>query len=43
VTVQAWREATGQPLFTDEQLRKRLDALRVFDWERQYQQTWMNR
>jgi hypothetical protein len=42
ITVHAWREATGQPSFTDEQLRKRLDTLRVFDWERQYQQAWMN-
>lgn len=43
VAVQAWREVMGQPVLTDEQLRKRLDSLRVFDWERQYQQAWMNR
>ncbi|MCE7964725.1 hypothetical protein FBQ96_02495 [Nitrospirales bacterium NOB] len=43
VAVQAWREVMGQPALTDEQLHKRLDSLRVFDWERQYEQAWMNR
>ncbi|RIK56907.1 MAG: hypothetical protein DCC63_15970 [Nitrospira sp.] len=42
-TVQTWREVMDLPLLTEEQLRKRLDTLRIYDWERQYQQSWMNR
>jgi hypothetical protein len=42
-TVQAWRELTGQPALSRDQLRRKLDALRVFDWERQYQEAWVNK
>jgi hypothetical protein len=42
-TVQAWREMTGQPLLSEDQLRRRLDGLRVFDWERQYREALVNK
>jgi hypothetical protein len=42
-SLQAWREMTGQPPLSEDQLRRQLDALRVFDWERQYQQAWFNK
>jgi hypothetical protein len=42
-TVQAWREMTGQPLLSEDQLRRKLDQLRVFDWERQYQEDWVDK
>ena len=37
-TVQAWRELSGQPPLSQNQIDRRLDQLRVFDWERQYQE-----
>ena len=42
-TVQAWREMTGQPRLTQDQLQRRLDGLRVFDWERQYLEDWIEK
>jgi hypothetical protein len=42
-TVQAWREITAQPPLSEEALRRRLDTLRVFDWERQYQEAWISK
>jgi hypothetical protein len=41
--VQVWRELTGQPPLSQDQLRRKLDVLRVFDWERQYQEAWVNK
>ncbi|MDZ4734276.1 MAG: hypothetical protein SGJ16_11910 [Nitrospirota bacterium] len=40
-TVQQWRDATGQPRWTQEELFAALDRLRVLDWERQYEQAWL--
>jgi hypothetical protein len=42
-TVQAWREITAQPPLSEDELRHKLDMLRVFDWERQYQEAWANK
>lgn len=42
-TVQTWRELTGQPPLSQDEIRRRLDQLRVFDWERQYQEAWINK
>jgi hypothetical protein len=42
-TVQAWREMSGQPPLSENQIDRRLDQLRVFDWERQYQEKWINK
>ena len=40
--VQTWRELTGQPPLSQDEIRRKLDELRVFDWERQYQEAWVN-
>jgi hypothetical protein len=40
-TVQQWRELTGQPRMTEAELFTALDRLRVLDWERQYEQAWV--
>jgi hypothetical protein len=42
-TVQTWRELTGQPPLSQDEIRRRLDQLRAFDWERQYQEAWTNK
>ena len=42
-TVQAWREITGHPPLSEDELHRRLDMLRVFDWERQYQEAPANK
>lgn len=42
-TVQAWRELSGQPPLSQNQIDRRLDQLRVLDWERQYQEDWVNK
>ena len=41
-TVQTWRDVTGQPPLSQDEIRRKLDELRVFDWERQYQEAWVN-
>jgi hypothetical protein len=39
--VQGWRESLGQPPLSEHDLLNRLHSIRAFDWERQYQQSWL--